>query len=36
MDTTQEFGGLLAAFAARLAELERKRIEARVKAGWRA
>jgi DNA invertase Pin-like site-specific DNA recombinase len=33
IDTTHEFGDLLAAFAAKLAELERKRIRARVKAG---
>jgi DNA invertase Pin-like site-specific DNA recombinase len=33
IDTTHEFGDLLAAFAAKLAELERKRIRARIKAG---
>lgn len=33
IDTTQEFGDLIAAFAAKLAELERKRIRARVMAG---
>ena len=33
IDTTHEFGDLLAAFAAKLAELERKRIRARVQAG---
>jgi DNA invertase Pin-like site-specific DNA recombinase len=33
IDTTNEFGDLIAAFAAKLAELERKRIQARVKAG---
>jgi DNA invertase Pin-like site-specific DNA recombinase len=36
IDTTHEFGDLLAAFAAKLAELERKRIKARVKAGLEA
>ena len=33
IDTTHEFGDLLAAFAAKLAELERKRIRVRIKAG---
>ena len=33
IDTTNEWGDLIAAFAAKLAELERKRIRARVKAG---
>ncbi len=33
IDTTHEFGDLLAAFCAKLAELERTRIRARVKAG---
>ena len=33
IDTTHEFGDLIAAFAAKLAELERKRIRARVMAG---
>jgi DNA invertase Pin-like site-specific DNA recombinase len=33
LDTTNEWGDLIAAFAAKLAELERKRIQARVKAG---
>jgi DNA invertase Pin-like site-specific DNA recombinase len=36
IDTTHEFGDLLAAFAAKLAELERKRIRARIKAGLEA
>ncbi len=36
IDTTHEFGDLLAAFAAKLAELERKRLRARVKAGLEA
>jgi DNA invertase Pin-like site-specific DNA recombinase len=33
IDTTNEWGDLIAAFAAKLAELERKRIKARVRAG---
>ncbi len=33
IDTTHEWGDLIAAFAAKLAELERKRIRARIKAG---
>jgi DNA invertase Pin-like site-specific DNA recombinase len=33
IDTTHEWGDLIAAFAAKLAELERKRIKARVMAG---
>ena len=33
IDTTNEWGDLTAAFAAKLAELERTRIRARVKAG---
>ena len=33
IDTTHEWGDLVAAFAANLAELERKRIQVRVKAG---
>lgn len=33
IDTTNEWGDLIAAFAAKLAELERHRIKARVKAG---
>jgi DNA invertase Pin-like site-specific DNA recombinase len=36
IDTTHEFGDLLAAFAAKLAELEHKRIRERVKAGLEA
>lgn len=33
IDTTSEFGDLLAAFVAKIAELERKRIRARINAG---
>jgi DNA invertase Pin-like site-specific DNA recombinase len=33
IDTTNEFGDLLAAFVAKIAELERKRIRARIRAG---
>jgi DNA invertase Pin-like site-specific DNA recombinase len=33
IDTTNDWGDLIAAFAAKLAELERKRIQARVRAG---
>src|SRR5579875_1324399 len=33
IDTTSEFGDLLAAFVAKIAELERQRIRARIKAG---
>lgn len=33
IDTTHEFGDLLGAFAAKLAQLERQRIRARVMAG---
>ena len=36
IDTTHEWGDLIAAFAAKLAELERKRIQARVRAGLEA
>jgi DNA invertase Pin-like site-specific DNA recombinase len=36
IDTTHEWGDLIAAFAAKLAELERKRIRARVMAGLEA
>jgi len=36
IDTTNEWGDLIAAFAAKLAELERNRIKARVKAGLEA